>query len=339
MTAKLNTPPLITVIIPVYNTAKLLAKCIDSVLSQTWQNIEVILVDDGSTDNSADIIKNYQRTNPDKVIAIFQENAGQASARNAALDIMRGDYVAFVDSDDWVLPEMFRCMLNNLIETNSEVVTCDYQIVDAKGQVLKVHSCGDVAERGQFINDDYSVVFSLEPQVTSKLFTSQLFDDKKNRFPTGIWYEDLVILPTMLSNCNRITKVSKPYYQYYKRSGTTTTTYTLKVLDGLIATDLIEQNFKLENKFEIYKKFITSLQLRILYLTCLRIALINNKNQRSIGFKKIKRYIKQHKYLLTTKDFLARETLKTKIITHLVYLTLGEVIFYIRKIRDFKSRG
>jgi glycosyltransferase involved in cell wall biosynthesis len=117
---------LITVIVPVYNTAQYLKKCVDSILAQTWNNLEVFLVDDGSTDNSAAIIRGYQEKYPEVIKSIFQNNAGQGFARNAALDLMTGDFITFVDSDDWILPEMFTAMLKNLNETKSDIVSCDY---------------------------------------------------------------------------------------------------------------------------------------------------------------------------------------------------------------------
>jgi glycosyltransferase involved in cell wall biosynthesis len=324
---------LITVIVPIYNTGKYLAKCVDSILAQSWQHLEIFLVDDGSTDNSADIIKEYQGNYPEKIRAIFQENSGQGSARNRALDLMKGDFVSFVDSDDWILPEMFTDMLANLNEANSDIVSCDYQIVNEQGSVIQQHSCGDIAVKGENIRDNLPLVFSLEPQVTSKLFKSNLFFDSNYRFPTEIWYEDLAILPSILSSCKIISKVNKCYYQYFKRDGTTTTTYTLKVLDGLQATSHIEKLFRQEDKFLDYEVYIHSQQLRICYLTCLRVALIQDSQKRKYGNQVIRKYLKQRKYLFNTNDFLARETLLTKVILNLVYYKAGNFIYYIGKLK------
>ena len=326
--------PLITVIVPNYNTAQYLPKCIDSILAQTWNNIEIILVDDGSSDNSANIINDYKQRYPDIIKSLFQKNSGQGVARNNALNCMAGDYVVFVDSDDWILPEMFEGMFNNLTGTNSDVVTCNYQMVNENDDVTAKHSCGDVAEQGQNITEFPAIVFSLEPQVTSKLFRADLFLNPLYRFPANIWYEDLAVLPSILSACRRISKVPQYYYQYFKREGTTTTTYSLKVLDGLLATNHIEDLFKKESKFDDHKSYIFSQQLRICYLTCLRISFINDAEQRRVGYKVIREYLHEHRYLLSTKDFLKRDVLITKAIIYLVYHKLGNMIFYVGKLKS-----
>ena len=327
--------PLITVIVPVYNTAQYLSKCVDSILEQTWKNLEIFLVDDGSTDNSADIIKGYQQKYPAIIKGIFQENSGQGSARNSALDEMSGEYVSFVDSDDWIMPEMFAEMQANLNEASSDIVSCDYQIVNEQGNAIQQHSCGYIAELGQNIKDNIALVFSLEPQVTSKLFKSYFFTEKKYRFPAKMWYEDLAILPSILSSCNRISKVPKCYYQYFKREGTTTTTFTLKVLDGLLATSHIETLFKKEGKFDVYKSYVHSQQFRICYLTCLRVALINDAQQRKLGFQVIRCYLKQRKYLFSTNDFLQREVRLSRMIFNLVYFNTGNIIYYAGKLKSY----
>jgi len=312
--------------VPVYNTAQYLAKCVDSILAQTWQNLEVFLVDDGSTDKSAEIIKDYQQQHPEVIKAIYQENAGQGSARNAALDLMTGDFVVFVDSDDWVMPEMLVVMYQNLVETNADVVTCNYQTVDEFGDITGQHSCGDICEQGQNIDDDYSLVFVLETHVTSKLFKSALFLNSY-RFPVGIWYEDLAILPSILSSCERISKVPEFFYQYFKRDGTTTTTYSLKVLDALLATDHIEQLFKTENKFQLYKDYIFSYQHRIFYLTSLRLAFIEDTEQRKQGYKVLEQYIDRHKYLLCMRDYFKKDRFITKVVISVVFLRAGRIIY------------
>jgi len=317
---------LITVIVPVYNTAQYLTKCVDSILAQTWQNLEVFLVDDGSSDSSAEIIKGYQQKHPQIIKTIFQKNAGQGSARNAALDLMTGDFVVFVDSDDWVLPDMLTAMHQNLVETNSDVVTCNYQTVNEIGEITGLHSCGEICEQGQNIKDDYSLVFVLEAHVTSKLFKSALFSNSY-RFPVGIWYEDLAILPSILSSCQRISKVPVYFYQYFKRDGTTTTTYSLKVLDALLATDHIEQLFKAENKFQIYKDYIFSYQHRIFYLTSLRVAFNEDAVERKQGYKVLEQYLDQHKYLLYMKDYFKKDIFITKAVMSVVFLRAGRAIY------------
>ena len=103
----------ISVIIPVYNTKDYLYKCLDSVLNQSLDEMEILVVDDGSTDGSSDILKEYAEKYPEKIVALFKENGGQASARNLALKIAKGEYFGSVDSDDWIDPDMYETMYSS----------------------------------------------------------------------------------------------------------------------------------------------------------------------------------------------------------------------------------
>ena len=115
----------LSVIIPVYNTKNYIKECLDSVLNQTLEEIEIIVVDDGSTDGSADIIKEYAQNHPQKIKAFFKENGGQATARNLALQKSNGEYLGFVDSDDWIDSDMYEKMYKTAKEENADIVICD----------------------------------------------------------------------------------------------------------------------------------------------------------------------------------------------------------------------
>ena len=104
----------ISIIVPVYNVEKYLEKCIDSILNQSYQNLEIILIDDGSTDNSGSICDEYKKKDQ-RVQVIHQKNQGQSSARNAGLNIAKGSYIGFVDSDDWIEQNMYEKLYKNII--------------------------------------------------------------------------------------------------------------------------------------------------------------------------------------------------------------------------------
>lgn len=114
---------MISVIVPVFNTENYLKKCIDSILQQTYQDIELIIVDDGSTDNSFFICKEYERKDR-RVKVIHKENGGQGSARNVGLDVCKGEYIIFVDSDDYILPDMFQILIKNATLANADISCC-----------------------------------------------------------------------------------------------------------------------------------------------------------------------------------------------------------------------
>ena len=117
--------PKISVIVPVYNVEKYLARCIDSILDQSFADFEVILVDDGSPDKSGEICE-YYKAQDNRIVVIHQNNEGQASARNRALDIAKGEYISFIDSDDYVHPDMFSTLIRIITESKSDLVLFGY---------------------------------------------------------------------------------------------------------------------------------------------------------------------------------------------------------------------
>lgn len=115
---------MVSIIVPVYNVSEYVGKCLDSLLRQTYQNIEIIVVDDGSTDDSGEICNQYAVEYPDKIKVIHTENHGLSAARNVGLKAANGEYIAFVDSDDWVEPEMIEVLLRNLLDSNVNISSC-----------------------------------------------------------------------------------------------------------------------------------------------------------------------------------------------------------------------
>ncbi len=144
----------VSVIIPVFNTGHYLRKCLDSVLGQTLREIEIICVDDGSTDNSASILLEYQEKY-ENFVAVFQENLGQSAARNKGLSVAKGEYIGFVDSDDWVDSKMYEKLYENALKHDSEIVMCGVNTIDERD--------------GSFSDSD--------PYLTLDLFGSE-FDDR-----------------------------------------------------------------------------------------------------------------------------------------------------------------
>lgn len=121
----------VSIIVPVYNTSQYLEKCLDSLIKQTLKDIEIICVNDGSTDDSGKILENYAKKDK-RVVVINQKNMGQSAARNAGLDAARGEYIGFVDSDDYVLADMYRKLYENALNHNSDVVMSSIKVLDSK---------------------------------------------------------------------------------------------------------------------------------------------------------------------------------------------------------------
>lgn len=208
----------VSVIVPVYNVEKYLAKCLDSLVSQTIDSIEIIVVNDGSTDGSQKIIDDYQTRYPDKVIGLIKKNGGLGDARNYGLKFAKGLYVSFIDSDDWVTPEMMSRMYEKGMETNADIVLCDIYGVDDQTNNTVIERAP--YEQEGILDRKQAVLFSTRPVAVSactKIYKREIFN--RFQFPTG-WYEDLAIMTTIFSYIERIYYLREPHYYYrWNRAG------------------------------------------------------------------------------------------------------------------------
>lgn len=209
--------PLISVIVPVYRAEAYLNKCISSIRNQTYRNLEIILVNDGSPDRSGEMCEQFARE--DCRIRVFhKENGGQASARNMGLDHMTGDYVGFVDSDDWIELTMYEKLYNLLKENNAQISACGTQRDFAYGGI-SYYNKAYPAEKGVCLYtmeealraslDNQKITYSL----CDKLFESSIFDGL--RMTEGEIYEDMELIPQCLERAKRIVYDPQPLYHYF----------------------------------------------------------------------------------------------------------------------------
>lgn len=211
---------LISVIVPVYNAEAYLAKCIDSILAQTYENLEVILVDDGSKDASGRICDEYAQKDA-RIRVIHKENGGQSSARNMALDVMQGAYVTFVDSDDWIEPDAYRPMLALALEHNVKLVSAGRYDVSARTGKRKVGLCPtrqEVISAEEMLGRLF-IWDNCDSSPCDKLFHRSLFQEI--RFPTRSNSEDVAIVYRLVESAGSAAMLDKPIYNYFHRPGST----------------------------------------------------------------------------------------------------------------------
>lgn len=202
----------ISVVIPVYKVEKYLDRCIRSVVSQTYSNLEIILVDDGSPDQSGKICDEWAKKDK-RITVIHKENEGLSDARNAGLDIASGEYIAFVDSDDYINPEMYRRMYDKLKENNADLSICGYCRVDElndSGLRIDNVCVGEIIDKKEALRNICKS--SAYVAVWNKLYKRHLFQNI--RFPKGKIEEDLFVMPRIFDNCSKIVSVSDNYYYY-----------------------------------------------------------------------------------------------------------------------------
>lgn len=212
----------VSVIIPVYQVELYLERAVDSVLAQTLPEIEILLVDDGSEDSSPAICDRYARDYPDRVTVIHQENQGLGMARNAGIAAASGEFVAFLDSDDTVEPEMYREMYDKAAEEGDDIVMCDVRILyveENRSSVVATYSGGDF-DLPDYIARGNNITYSV-----NKLFRRTIWEE--NRYQKML-FEDIALIPALVTRYPRIGYIPKPFYNYYRRAGTLSTTLSGK---------------------------------------------------------------------------------------------------------------
>lgn len=216
----MNEEKMISVIIPLYNCEKYIKRCIESVINQTYKNIEIIIIDDGSSDNSIEIVNELiKRYNTIRIIK--QENKGVSSARNAGIENSKGDYIAFLDADDWVESNIYETMINNAIEQNVDIVKCNYysnKIYNKNYSKGKVYQFGD-KKLTNYENEDL-IDFVLKGKLTCAVYLflikKSFIEKNKIRFREDIQMgEDKEFCINLLTNTSSIYINSKPLYHYF----------------------------------------------------------------------------------------------------------------------------
>ena len=225
---------LISVIVPVYKVEPYLDKCVRSIVEQTYQNLEIILVDDGSPDNCPAMCDAWAEKDS-RIKVIHKENGGLSDARNAGLAIATGDYIAFVDSDDWIAPDFIRELYYAMERTGAEIAECGTTYVDESDKVLRQRGVAPVTEMDKLEALRRLVLEDgIYQTVWNKLYRRAVIEDIL--FEKGKHHEDDFWTYQIFDKIEKLAVVERPMYYYLQRSGSIIGTgYTIKRLDGLEA--------------------------------------------------------------------------------------------------------
>ena len=214
--------PLISVIVPIYNVEKYLKKCVDSIIAQTYTNIEIILVDDGSPDNCGVICDEYEKKD-NRIRVIHKKNGGLSDARNAGLDICRGEYISFIDSDDFVAPYFLEMLYNAITQNNTciSLITHAVNFLDNKKFENNITFSKGLTDCKIKCVSAYEILESLMYQkvlcgAQFYLYKREIFDNL--RFPLGCLYEDLATTYKAIIKSNKIAIVDSDVYAYRVRN-------------------------------------------------------------------------------------------------------------------------
>lgn len=246
--------PLITVIVPVYNVEDYLEKCLNSIITQTYKNLDILLINDGSTDNSGVICDKYSLI--DNRIRVFhQDNRGVSEARNLGLNNSYGEYIGFVDPDDWIEPEMYEVLLNKLLINNSEISICGHTIYHSNDAFdVRTNSLleGIIYKKEALT---YLLDINLyEGYLWNKLFSAKLINKFNLRFNKNLAIcEDLLFVACYMLNLEYIYYIPKPLYNYIERQGSAINSYSSKRQTEILAWVELCELFKPIDE-QLYKK-------------------------------------------------------------------------------------
>jgi len=265
--------PLISVIVPVYGVEQYLDRCVESIVNQTYQNLEIILVDDGSPDNCPAMCDVWAEKDS-RIKVIHKENGGLSDARNAGMELATGELMGFVDSDDWIASEMYQLLYENMVETGSDISCCGVEMVWEDGtpsrMLTKTGCC--VLNREEAMEAIIEESWMKQP-VWYKLYKNELIRDIL--FPVGKYHEDVFWSYKAVGRAKKVSVFDAPCYYYTQRSGSIMGSgYSLKRLDGLEAKQqrlhTVEQNYpKLVNlaKQDLWFSAMYGMQMSLRYLT------------------------------------------------------------------------
>ncbi|AZI23649.1 glycosyltransferase [Chryseobacterium taklimakanense] len=312
----------VSVIVPVYNVEKYLRKCLGSLVSQTLQDIEIIVVNDGSGDHSQEIIEEFSEKYPEKIRNFTKENGGLSDARNYGLDRATGEFIGFVDSDDYVTATMFGEMYDLAKKYNAEMVVCNLQKVDEEGNVTQkltqIPNMPEVID----LRNNFSVFSDLSYFACNKIFRKELFEDV--RFKKGIHFEDIQLIPQLLLKCTTIAQTQNYHYQYLERTDSITKTHTGKGLDILNAVEDVEKAFH-SSKYSDQKDALKGFQiLEGIYTFLAYLAFVKDDELFYKMSRKLKDFRKERK-ISTAEIILYRRFNKN----YLLSLPLKKQIYYL----------
>jgi glycosyltransferase involved in cell wall biosynthesis len=255
--------PLISIIVPVYNVEEYLPRCLDSIINQSYKNLEIILINDESTDNSLSICKEFKKK--DKRIKLISiKHGGLSKARNTGLDVAKGEYIGFVDSDDFIEEDMYKSLYEAIVKSGAQISVCtfyryhpdvlEYDFLESRDEI--------VFDKEEAI-ENVLIDKTLRNYVWTKLYSAYIFDDL--RFPEGKNFEDIFISIKILEKIDKLIYINKFLYYYVIREGSIDSSKKVENIK-----DAIEETYRrykyIKENYEKYKEYnIAAMIVRLVY--------------------------------------------------------------------------
>ena len=280
----------VSIIVPVYNVEPYLDKCLNTLVNQTLKKIEIIIVNDGSKDNSEKIIEKYLKKYPEKIKYIKKANGGLSSARNEGLKYASGEYIGFVDSDDYVSLNTFNLMYKKAKEKNFDLVVCNLNYVyETKTKMVSAGLDKDLENEDEVKKN---IVF-LYPAVWNKLYKKEILDSLK--FKEGIWYEDVEFNFRVYPRVKSIGYVDKPLIQYVQRESSISKTIDKRLFNYIDNFNGLIRYYQDNNLYNKYYFELEYSYVRYLYATFIKqLSYTNDKELFKEGVKEAIKNVQEH---------------------------------------------
>ena len=264
--------PKISIIVPFYNVEKYIDKCLYTLVNQTLQDIEILIVNDGSKDKSIEIAKKYEKEYPEKIIYLEKENGGLSDARNYAIKYAKGEYIAFLDSDDYVELDMYEKMYETAKKENCDMVECDFY------WEYPNKSKKDI---GKIYENKKEMIEKIRVVAWNKLIKRTILKESKIEFPKGYRYEDVEFTYKLVPYLNKISFVKEPFIHYVQRENSISNSQNERTKEIFIILENVINYYKEKNIYNEYKEELEYIYTR--YLLCsslLRMVKIKDKEIR-----------------------------------------------------------
>lgn len=315
----------VSIIVPIYNVEKYLSRCVESLLNQTLENIQIILVNDGSTDNSGEIAKVYAEKNPDKILYLEKENGGLSDARNYGMPFATGKYIAFLDSDDYIEKNAYEEMYNKACEGNYDYVECDF--IWEYPNKRKIDKIVNYRNKKEMLTNVRVVAWN-------KLIKREIIEKNKLQFPKGLRYEDVEFTYKLIPHLKSMEYVDKAFVHYIQRENSIANVQNERTVEIFTILDNVVEYYKDNGLYEEYKEELEYMITRIVLCSSLkRITKVKNKEKRKELEKKSWIYVnekfsswKQNKYLKEVNNAKNKYIKTVNKLTYPIYVKILELL-------------
>lgn len=315
----------LSIIVTVYNTKNYIKRCLESLLNQTINDYEIIVVDDGSNDGSAVVLDDFQKKHPNIIKVIHKENGGVSSSRNCGLQHANGQYITYVDGDDYVECDCYKIIYDTAIRFESDIILFDYSRIS--GDNKKRYHCLSEKKKGLISAEEYILT---TPSCCNKLIKKSLFVENQLLFPLNIWYEDFAAIPVLANYAKSIYYLPESFYLYEQSDNSITRKddFKTQMLDIFDAVNFFNKN--VDQKFLEEKEYLNYYYLLL---------------QGSLTFYKYKKYeyinqiadiMKQNYPHWYKNKYMKIESKKNKALAFLFY---HKQYWIIKSIQKLKKRG